>query len=47
MKKKIYKFTNNLILSDGSYIKENFIKYFKNNQIFFNFLKKNYKKKNK
>jgi hypothetical protein len=47
MKKKIYIYTNNIILLDGSFIKEKFIKYLKNNQISFTFNKKKiFKKKN-
>jgi hypothetical protein len=44
MKKKLYIYKNNIILFDGSLIKENSIKYFKNNQLNFLFKKKKVKK---
>ena len=38
MKKKLFIYKNNMILLNGSCIKINSIKYFKNNQINYNFI---------
>lgn len=43
MKKKIYEYNNNIILTNGSSIKIKSIKYFKNYQINYKILKKNNK----
>jgi hypothetical protein len=45
-KKNIFLYKDNIILSDGSFIKLKSIKYFKNNQINYNFFFKKKKAKN-